>query len=68
MRLVRTHDTDDVTVAERDCDLLVTQAAAAAPNVVVRDIFAGFRAPRSRAASKRTRSTSVCRRRIAESC
>jgi hypothetical protein len=23
MRLVRAHDTDDVTVAERDCDLLV---------------------------------------------
>ena len=61
MRLAAAPDTDDVTVAESDCDLLLIQTAAIAPNVVARDISAESRAQRSRAASKRTRSTSACR-------
>ena len=61
MRLAPARDTDDVTVAESDCDLLLIQTAAVAPNVVARDIFAGFRTQRSRAASKQKESTSACR-------
>ena len=61
MRLGRVHDTDNVTIAESDCDLLLIQTAAVAPNVVARDIFAESGAQRSRAASKQTESTSACR-------
>jgi hypothetical protein len=63
MRLAPAPDTDNVAVSRReqsDRDLLLIQIAAAAPKVPARDISPGFRAQRSRAASKRTTSTSVC--------
>ena len=61
MRLAPTRDNDELMVAESDCDFLLIRATTAAPTVATRDIFAGFRALRSRVASKWTRSTSACR-------